>query len=482
MWAPQPGPQLEAITANWCPELFYGGAAGGGKSDFLLGDFLQDVPVYGQAWRGILFRRTFPELEELLARAREIYPGTGAQWSEQKRVWTWPNGATLKMRYCENARDVTRYQGHQYTWIGWDELTQWVDLFCYRYLRSRLRSAHDVPTKRIRAAANPGGAGHLSVKGYFIDPAPGGYTPILDEETGMERIFIPAKLTDNAALMRNDPGYAGRLKGLGGQLAKAMLDGDWDVVEGAFFDCWSSARHVIRPFEIPKEWARFMSGDWGSAKPFSFGWWAVVQDDYRTAEGVLLPRGCILRYREWYGCKPGEPNTGLKMPAELVGRGLVERMGGVFSEGALEKRPTERITYGKLDPAAFSSDGGPSIAERLHKGAHHVLHFTGADNARVAGRGAMGGWDQMRARMMGDGDGNPMIATFSTCTDSIRTIPALQHDKTKPEDVDTDGEDHAGDDWRYACMSRPWVKAPPEEKKPMDRYAKKPRRASGWAA
>ncbi|HYE38216.1 hypothetical protein [Methylocaldum sp.] len=482
MWAPQPGPQTEAITATWCDELFYGGAAGGGKSDFLLGDYLQDVQTYGQAWRGILFRRTFPELEELLARAREIYPQTGATWNEQKRTWSWPNGANLKLRYCESERDVTRYQGHQYTWVGWDELTQWANLFCYRYLRSRLRSAHSVPTKRIRAAANPGGAGHLAVKAYFIDPAPMGYQPIRDADTGMERMFVPALLTDNAALLRNDPNYAGRLRGLGGQLAKAMLDGDWNVLEGAFFDCWSASRHVVRPFEIPATWARFMSGDWGSAKPFSFGWWAIVDDAFITPCGVTLPRGCIVRYREWYG-STGEPNEGLKIPAEQVGRGLVERMGGVFApDGKIATRPTERLTYGRLDPAAFASDGGPSIAERLHRGADHVIAFTRADNARVSGRGAMGGWDQMRARLMGDEDGLPMIATFSTCLDSIRTIPALQHDRNRPEDVDTDGEDHAGDDWRYACMSRPWAKQPKQPDKPRDRYARKPRSASGWAA
>lgn len=443
-WAPQPGPQTEAISATWCPELFYGGAAGGGKSDFLLGDFLQDVPTFGQAWRGILFRRTFPELEELLARAREIYPATGAGWNEQKRVWTWPNGSTLKFRYCERDADATRYQGHQYTWVGWDELTQWSSLFPYRYLRGRLRSAHAVPTKRIRAAANPGGPGHLEVKGYFIDPAPQGYVPILDPDSGMERMFVPARLTDNAALLRNDPAYAGRLRALGGQLAKAMLDGDWNIIEGAYFDCWDSTRHVVRPFPVPADWSRFRSGDWGSAKPFSFGWWAIVGDETRL-ENVTLPRGALLRYREWYGSN-GKPNVGLKLPAEKVGEGIRDREQG------------ESVRYGVLDPAAFSEDGGPSIAERIYLGSGKAALFRRADNARVAQSGAMGGWDILRSRLIGEDDDRPMIACFSTCTDSIRTIPVLQHDPTRAEDIDTDGEDHAADDWRYGCMSRPWLK------------------------
>jgi hypothetical protein len=464
VWAPQPGPQTEAITATWCPELFYGGAAGGGKSDFLLGDFLQDVPTYAAAWRGVIFRRTFPELEELLARAREIYPSTGAAWNEVKRTWTWPNGATLKMRYCERDADATRYQGHQYTWVGWDELTQWASLYAYRYLRARLRSAHDVPTKRIRSAANPGGAGHLEVKAYFIDPAPEGYTPLHDPVTGMERMFIPARLTDNAALMANDPEYAGRLRGLGGNLAKAMLDGDWGIIDGAYFDCWSARRHVVRPFEIPRHWTRFRSGDWGSAKPFSFGWWAVVSDDYRVEEnGIWLPRGAIVRYREWYGCQQGKPNTGLKLTAEQVGAGIWEREAKDPKAHDAERA----ISYGVLDPAAFAQDGGPSIAERIYTGSGKKVLFRRADNSRVAQRGAMGGWDAMRARLVGESEDRPMIACFTTCRDSIRTIPVLQHDKDRPEDLDSDGEDHAADDWRYACTSRPWTRPAPDSRKPM---------------
>ena len=198
--------------ADWCDELFYGGAAGGGKSDFLLGDFLQDVPTYGQAWQGVIFRRTYNELEELLKRSREIYPLSEASWHEQAKTWTWPNGATLKMRYMERDADATRYIGHQYTWIGWDELTLWPTDFGYRYLRARLRSAHDVATKRIRAAATPGGVGHHWVKAYFVDPASRGYVPILDPITNARRRFIPAKLCDNKILVNSDPGYRDRLK------------------------------------------------------------------------------------------------------------------------------------------------------------------------------------------------------------------------------------------------------------------------------
>jgi hypothetical protein len=276
----------------------------------------------------------------------------------------------------------------------------------------------------------------------------------------MLRQYIPARLEDNPSMAADDPGYETRLEGLGSAtLVAAMRWGDWDVIEGAFFDCWDRKRHVIKPFEIPKEWMRFRSGDWGSAKPFSFGWWAVATEDARVGN-IWLPRGCMVRYREWYGCQPGKPNTGLKLHAEPVGAGIWER-----------EKDDPKLTGGVLDPAAFSEDGGPSIAERISRGSGNKVFFRPADNKRVTQRGAMGGWDQLRSRLVGEADDRPMIVTFDTCVDSIRTIPALQHDADRPEDLDSDGEDHAADEWRYACMSRPWTpEARPKEKPRRDRY------------
>jgi hypothetical protein len=175
VWEPQPGPQSLAIAAPFVTELMYGGARGGGKSDYLLGDFLQDVPTYAENWRGIIFRKSYPELEELMARAKEIYLPLGAIWRAADKMFVFPNGASLKMRHLENEDDCTNYQGHQYTWIGWDELTNWANLNSYRKLKACLRNGNvPVPTKRIRSSANPGGVGHHAVKEYFVDFAPKG--------------------------------------------------------------------------------------------------------------------------------------------------------------------------------------------------------------------------------------------------------------------------------------------------------------------
>jgi hypothetical protein len=423
--------------------LFFGGARGGGKSDYLLGDFLKDVQTYGAAWRGLLLRRTYPELQEIIVRSREIFPASGATWREADKEWHWSNGAYLRLRYLERSADASRYQGHQYTWIGWDELPQWPNDEPFRMLFACLRSAAAVPTKRVRGAGNPGGPGHQWVKARYIDPAPSGYTPLADGLAPWERMFIPSRVQDNAILLSADPTYVARLKGSGSpELVKAWLEGDWTIVAGAFFPEWSAASHVVQPMALPSSWARFRALDWGSARPFSVLWFAV-------SDGALpqFPRGALVVYREWYG-STGEPNVGLRLTAEEVARGIAERE-------ARDPVPPETRMGGVADPSMFSSDGGPSIAERMRTEARIIQRP--ADNARVARVGAMGGWDQVRARLKGDGE-RPGLFVFAACAHLIRTLPALQHDQHRPEDVDTEGEDHAADALRYGCMARPYVR------------------------
>jgi hypothetical protein len=179
--------------------------------------------------------------------------------------------------------------------------------------------------------------------------------------------------------------------------------------------------------------------DWGSARPFSVGWWALAQDDFQIPDRRIIPRGAIVRYREWYGSKA--PNEGLKLPAEVVAAGIVAREDG------------EDIQYGVLDPSAFAVVSGPSIGETMGR---HGAFFRRADNARSGRDKRMGGWDQLRARLRGDPDGRAMIFFFETCRDSLRTLPMMQHSETNPEDLNTESEDHAVDEIRYACLSRPY--------------------------
>ena len=448
-WEAQGGPQTALIS---CPvfEIFFGGARGGGKTDGVLGDFLEHADAYGEHAIGLMIRRQRTELIETIERSKQIYSPLGWVFYEQEKMWRAPNGARLRFAYLERDSDAEAYQGHSYTRLYVEEIGNFPSASPILKLMATLRSGAGVPVG-FRATGNPGGPGHQWVKARYLDPAPLGWRIIKDAVSGLERVYIPSRVGDNHYLGDQ---YVQQLKASGSkELVRAWLDGDWSVIEGAFFDCWNPRQHIIVPFEVPADWLRFRSMDWGSAKPFSVGWWAVASEDWNAVSPeaggkLVIPRGAMIRYREWYGSS-GKPNVGLKLTAEQVAQGVVEREG------------KDNITFGVLDPAAFNVDGGPSIAERMAKVTNGAVWFKRADNRRVGGMGALGGWDQMRRRLQGDGDGRPMLYTFSTCRDFIRTLPALQHDPDRPEDVDSDGEDHAPDEARYACMARPWIEDPP---------------------
>ena len=447
VWTAQEGPQTSLIN---CPvfEVFYGGARGGGKTDGVLGEFIRHASDYGSDAIGIMFRRERTQLIETIERSRSIYLPLGCQFHEQDKVWRFPNGARLRFAYLERDADAEAYQGHSYSRVYVEEIGTFPTEGPVLKLMATLRSGAGVPVG-FRATGNPGGPGHLWVKRRYIDHAPGGWRLYTDPLTGLERIYIPSRVSDNHYL---GPDYVQRLRASGSaELVRAWLEGDWNAIEGAFFHEWSN-KNIVAPFDIPQDWIRFRSGDWGSASPFSIGWWAVVQDDYFVGS-ALLPRGSLVRYREWYGTdNPAAGGKGLKLTAEQVGDGIAKR-----------EASDPKLAYGVMDPSAFREDGGPSIMERLNGRiiAAGLASFRAADNTRVAAsgshdrRGPMSGWDAMRARIVGK-SGRPMVYCFDTCVASIRTIPVLQHDPDKAEDLDTESEDHAADDWRYACSSRPW--------------------------
>lgn len=441
MWRPQNGPQKALIDCP-LPEVFYGGARGGGKTDGVLGKYALKAKRYGNHFNAVFFRRELPMLDDAIERSTEIYGALGAQWLEQKKTWRFPWGGRLRFRPLERVEDAEKYQGQNLTDACVEEAGQYPDSRPIDRINGVLRSAHGVPTQ-LMLTGNPGGPGQSWIKQRYIDPAPMGMKVLVRKlPNGKEHrfVFIPSKVENNRILLQNDPDYINRLYLVGTQqLVNAWLKGDWDAIEGAFFPEFSTDLHVVAPIALPRHWTRFRAMDWGSAKPFSVGWYAVSDGELKQ-----FPRGALIKYREWYGIATdarGEfmPNTGLKLTAEEVGAGIKKR----------EPRE-EKIDYGVLDPSAFAENGGPSIASRLG------VIFRPADNKRVAQAGALGGWDQLRARLKGE-EGRPLLYFFSTCMHTIRTLPALQHDSTRAEDVDTDGEDHAPDETRYACMSRPWV-------------------------
>jgi hypothetical protein len=320
-WSPRGNRAQVRLLKCQVFEIFFGGARGGGKTDGVLGEFGAHASRYGKDAIGLMVRRSRAELVETIERSREIYGPLGWKLNETEKMWRAPDGARLRFAYLERDADADMYQGHNYTRVYVEEIGNFPSPAPVMKLMATLRSGAGVPVG-LRATGNPGGPGHQWVRQRYIDPAPLGNRIIRDPLTGLERVFIPSRVDNNQHI--DVEAYKQRLRASGSkELVRAWLDGDWSVTMGAFFDCFSVERHVIPPFTIPADWLRFRSMDWGSASPFSVGWWAIVQDDHALANGgIVLPRGCMVRYREWYGLRPGEPNVGLKLHAELVGTDL----------------------------------------------------------------------------------------------------------------------------------------------------------------
>lgn len=466
LWTPQPGPQANAIAADWCPIMFYGGGKFSGKSDFLLGDYLQDLETYREHWQGIIFRRALTEFTELKLRANEIFPKIGGKWQEQKSQWVFPyfgtkdQVPTLRFRYLENLRDIRLYEGHSYPWIGVDELGDWEDqdaffrlITCNRYGR------HPIPNKRIRATGNPGGRGHLWIKKYFVDPAPMGSKVLFDKVLEKNYMFILGTYRDNKIGMMNDPSYDKNLNRAGSPaLVRALKEGDFNVVAGAFFEF--DHRHVIMPFKIPLHWARIMSMDWGACgegDPFSIGWWAISDGDDMNGTIPYFKRGTMIRYREWYG-------KGLKrVTVKEVADGIKDRE---------EYDPSTITRWAGGDIKKKLDESGPSIFEKF---ADEGIYFGRADMNRTSG------WLTMREYLKGyKGYNNldevieiPKVYVFASCIHSIEIIPTIQYNPKDANDIE-EVHDDLPDEWRYGLMSRPAASDKPAKAKSLAEKFKEP--------
>ena len=418
VWSPQPGPQGAAIRSGpSVDELFFGGAAGGGKSDFLLGDFLTDVDQ-GSSWQGVLFRQSHPALEDLVMRSQQFYPQLGGDFKVGSSQWNFPGGSVLKFRHFETVFDFVKYQGWSLSWIGWDELPEWSDMSCYNRMKSRLRGS--ARNKRIRATGNPGGAGHRAVQDYFQIPSRpipiDEVEPFVDPETEMVRCFIPSRVQDNRKLLDTDPDYVKRLKGVGDpELVKAWLDGDWNSLVGAFFP-WASPKVEVSPDhedEIPGNWPLFVALDYGESSPTCALLMATDYDD-----------------RVWV---VGEYYQGDRY-AEEHAIGIMDMIqGNAWTGGRYPDRiyaPHDMFIRRRLD------EDRPNTAADIFTEAGLYLTPTSSDHKAVVNR-----W-RVTKNALTRGD---MRVYRSQCPNLCRTMPILQRDPRRPELVKPKSEDHAAD-------------------------------------
>lgn len=409
----------------------YGGAAGGGKSDALMMTAIIYCMTYPGARIGY-FRRTFTQLEGAggaIMRSQELLTGF-AKYNESKHRWKFPNGSMIQFSFLDKDSDVHNYQSQQFEVLLFDEATQF-SWFQIGYMQSRIRSVKGYPTFTAMAT-NPGGVGHYWFKTNFVKAGDPEEVHKVEVEPGKFRshLFIPARLSDNLILEKMDPTYRQNLENLPEHLRKQLLEGDWDVAEGMAFTEWREHKHVIPPFQIPEEWTRFRSMDWGYAKPFSVGWYAIDFD------------GRLYKYRELYGWG-GKEDVGSKEDPEDVAKRIME-----LEEG-------EDISYAVADSAIFGGkeDNFPTVAEQFAavfgSKATHWTKIKKGPNSRVAGK------LEMHTRLKWSDKEEPMLLFFNTCKHTIRTVPNMVLDDRNLEDVDTTLEDHAYDETRYACMSRP---------------------------
>lgn len=442
LWTPQPK-QIEFMRRPEY-EALYGGAAGGGKSDCILIEALRQVHI--PHYRCLILRKTYPQLSELIDRSRDLYIPAfpKARYNESAHCWKFPSGAKIFFGSMQHTKDRTNYQGKRYDLIIFDELTHftWDE---YSYMFSRNRPSGPGTRVYMRATTNPGGIGHSWVKERFITRALP-LTRIWEEfqvkgpdgqmiKKKRSRVFVPASVFDNQRLLENDPNYIANLAMLPQAERDALLYGDWDSFSGQVFSEWKNIpeaydtqkfTHVINPFDIPASWKIYRGFDFGYAKPFSVGWYALDHE------------GRLYRIREWYGCTD-TPNTGLKLTPQEIAQGIKD------IENA-DPNIKGRKVIGIADPSIYDKSRGESVGEMMEKCG---VYFSPADHTRLAGK------MQFHYRLAFDDIGMPMFYVFKTCKQFIRTIPALVYDDAKVEDIDTDMEDHIYDECRYVFMEHP---------------------------
>ena len=415
--------QQKFITSEAFETLF-GGAAGGGKSYGQLVDALLYALKYPKS-KQIIFRSTFADLEKSLIRVSlDVYPLSIADYNSSKHTWKFNNGSIIDFGYIQYEKDVYQYQSAEYDVIRFDELTHFTE-FMYTYMISRCRGANPYP-KRIKSSTNPGGIGHTWVKERFIDIGEPNVIHNCKLETGEEvtRIFIPSLVTDNKFMLDYDPEYIKRLDALPEKERKALKYGDWDIYDGMFFPEFKRSIHVIKPFQIPDNWNRYIAMDYGL-------------DMFAVLFVAIDTKGKAYVYNEIH-----KPNLIVSEARQTL--------------KSIMRHYKYKYIYAPPDLWNRNRDTGKSTAELFYEGG---VDLTKASNNRISGWLNVKEWlrvKKVRHEQTGELYEDSDLKIFNNCLNLIKYLPQLQHDEKDPNDVATEPHEptHITDALRYFCVSR----------------------------
>jgi hypothetical protein len=441
IWFPFEGSQRYFLS---CPifECLYEGTRGPGKSDCLLMDFYCNYvnKGFGSDATGIIFRKTFPDLEELIKKSFKWFSQIpGASYNKSEHRWTFGGGEELAFRYAATPDDYWNYHGHEYPFVGWDELTSWPSDELYLALMSICRSSNPNVPRHYRATCNPYGVGHNWVKMRFIDVAPRGV--VTTGEQGLERVAIHGDISENPAIL-TDPNYLNILNSTEGAKGKAWRKGDWDIIAGGMFDdVWDAKIHIVEPFTIPSTWRIDRSFDWGSSHPYAVCFWAESDgSDIKLNDGTLVStqKDSLYLIAEIYGWT-GKANEGTKEVATEIARKIK----------AFELQLKRNVYAGPADSSIFDVQNGNSYAADMER---IGVAWTRADKSPGS---RINGWELMRQRLKNSmTKEGPGLYVFNTCRQFLRTVPVLPRNESKMEDVDSESEDHIGDATRYRLSAK----------------------------
>lgn len=458
IWEPLPGSQELFLSAPHRLVL-YEGSRGPGKTDGLIMDYATEVGQgWGLGWRGILFRRTFPELDDVVTKSKKwlpkIFPGARFLASTKDYKWIFPDGEELLFRRITKEEDYNHYHGHEYPWIGFEELTTWPDEKPFEAMFSCNRSSYRHPKTeeriplRIRATTNPHGIGHNWVKKKFIDPADPGETFLYNN---MPTVRLFGSIYENPYL---PPEYVKTIEGITDPNKKAAwLLGDWDIIAGGIFsDLWRREHHVIEPFSPPATWDYSRGFDWGSSKPSCVLWICRSNGEDYIKDGELYASrpGDIYVIRELYTMDKDNYNVGTR---ETAGQIAIRINDIEETDVLLSKRI---IQPGPADSSIYTQESGFCIATQM---SDEGVEWTRA-NKKPGSR--INGWELIRQYLLSSIDmteegeylsDGPRIYIFNCCKSLVRTLPLLPRDDVKPDDVDTNAEDHAADTLRYLLLA-----------------------------